>query len=261
MRKNHNRSMSFNVTSGDDVILATNRTDIINAREGNDQIIETGTARTGRKIDYFNGNAGDDVIQTRWGRDIVNGGADNDMIQSRSDAGEPLVAQDPSQAPFNADQPYSWRVTNDVLTGGGGSDTFMFRLDLNARPEIAAKHVDANGVIDWEGVAGENDAAHLHWVDSIGTDVITDYNKSQGDVIKIEGHTAAIDITYVDRNRDGQDESIIQIRSDQGGAGSHNGDQIGTIIVYGDRVEVADVSVDAGVHHGAYDNISDLLLA
>jgi Ca2+-binding RTX toxin-like protein len=261
MRSYKKWSKKFATTNGDDTIVATDRSDVIFAKAGNDQISETGMAWAGRKTDMFFGGAGDDTILTRWGKDIVNGGADNDVIQSRSDAGEPEIAQDPNLPTFNDDQPFSGKVSNDVLTGGGGSDTFRFRLDLDARPEIAAKHADANGVIDWHEVAGENGEAHLHWVNSIGTDVITDFRKAEGDKIEIEGHTATIDITYADRNNDGREESIIKIRSDQGGAGSHDGDQLGTIIVYGDRVEEADVSVNADVHHGAYETISELLLA
>ncbi len=243
---------------GDDTLLGSRRSDSIYGRAGNDKILDIGG---GQKDDAFFGGAGNDVIHTRWGKDFAFGGAGDDMIVSRSDGGEPLVAQDASISPFNAGQPFSGRVSNDHLSGGKGADTFMFRLDLNARPDIAAKHIDDDGTIDWEGVAGENGAAHLHWVETIGTDTIRDFSKAQGDMIKIEGHTAAIDITYADKNRDGIEESIIKIRSDQGGAGSHNGDSIGTIVVYGDRVEVGDVAVDAGVHHGAYANINDMMIA
>lgn len=254
------RPWSLKSTDGDDTLLGSNRSDFINGRAGNDTILDLGTAN-GARPDFFFGGAGNDVIRTQWGRDKVVGGSGNDLIVSRSDAGEPLVAQNPSQATYNKDQPYGGNATNDVLTGGDGSDTFLFRMDLDARPDIVAKHVDDAGIVDWEGVAGENSAAHLHWVNSIGKDTITDFNRAQGDMIKIEGHTAAIDIKYADINRDGKMESIIAVRSDQGGAGSHNGDSLGTIVVFGDRVEIGDVAVNAGVHHGAYGSINDMMIA
>lgn len=246
-------------TDGDDLFVGSNRADFVMGRGGNDTILDLGTARHSR--DVFMGGAGNDTIRTHWGVDIVLGGSGDDLIVSRSDAGEPKIAQDPSLPTFNKGQPYGGRVTNDILTGGQGADTFLFRMDLNARPDIAAKHVDAAGNIDWHDVAGENGAPHLHWVDSIGRDVITDFGKSQGDKISIEGHTAAIEIIYRDINRDGREESIIKVTSNQGGAGSHNGDSLGRIVVYGDRVEVSDVAVNAGVHHGAYGSIDDLMVA
>ena len=34
---------------------------------------------------------------------------------------------------------------------------------VNAKEEIVAKHVNADGTIDWVGVTGENNAVHDHW--------------------------------------------------------------------------------------------------
>jgi Ca2+-binding RTX toxin-like protein len=230
------------------------------SNSGDDVMIDRSTSGTAR-ADTFRAGDGDDVIRTRWGKDTVMGGDGDDLIVSRADAGEPRIAQDSSLSPYNRGQPFNSNRTDDKFTGGDGADTFFFRMDLNARPEIIAKHTDESGEVDWHGVAGENGAAHLHWVEGIGTDKIMDYSKAEGDKIKIAGHTAEIDITYADLNRDGKVESIIAIRSNQGGAGSHDGDSLGKIIVCGDRVEEGDVAVDAGVHFGVYGSVDDMAVA
>ena len=59
---------------------------------------------------------------------------------------------------------------------------------------IVDQHKNAStGVINWgmNGVAGENDNYHDHWVDGIGIDTITDFSGNGGgnDHILIQGHT------------------------------------------------------------------------
>ena len=102
-------------------------------------------------------------------------GIGNDTLLGRSDAGETPAAQGGVQVfggePFNA--------SDDVLQGGTGADRFRFELTLNGREDIVAKHVNADGTIDWRGVTGENNAVHDHWVESIGDDVILDFNRSR----------------------------------------------------------------------------------
>jgi hypothetical protein len=61
-------------------------------------------------------------------------------------------------------------------------------------------------------------------------------------------------------NADGVDESIITLFSNQGGAGAHDGDQLGTVTVFGDMVEEGDIELDAMAHHGAFGSISDMPL-
>ena len=69
---------------------------------------------------------------------------------------------------------------------------------------------------------------HDHWVESIGDDVILDFNRAAGDTIEVAGHTIGMrDITYGDSNGDGVDDySLITLYSNQG-AGAHNGDDLG----------------------------------
>lgn len=144
---------------------------------------------------------------------------------------------------------------NDVLEGGDGADSFTFMLVQNGTDDIVAEHTNANGVVNWAGVAGENDYTHDHWTDSIGHDIILDYDKSEGDKIIVEGHTAnVLSVTYhTDEN--GEDYSLIMLYSQQGAnGGAHDEDDLGTITVYGDRVEESDIETDAMVNYG-YDEL------
>jgi hypothetical protein len=137
-----------------------------------------------------------------------------------------------------------------VLRGGLGEDKFVFKLLLNAKPEILVKYTRADGSVNWHGVAGENNHVHDHWVESLGNDVILDFDKGEGDQIRIEGHTVAIAAIEYGSDAGGA-YSLIRLRSDQGaGGGAHNQDRLGTIKVYGDRVTECDISLNAGVHYG-----------
>ncbi|CTQ55747.1 hypothetical protein LP7551_04293 [Roseibium album] len=110
-------------------------------------------------------------------------------------------------------------------------------------------------------MAGENANIHDHWVDQIGHDTITDFNREEGDRIVIEGHTTKIrSITYGDSNGDGVvDHTVISLYSDQGsGGGAHNNDDLGTITVYGDLVTQNDISTSAKPAYGIVRSIADL---
>ncbi|NRB02368.1 MAG: calcium-binding protein [Rhodobacteraceae bacterium] len=190
-----------------------------------------------------------DRVSLGEGSQYVDTGGGNDMIYSYSDGGEPDAAQTGGEtgrqtAPVPEDQSF------DVIKGGQGRDTFNFRLLLNATDEILEEHTRGDGSINWRGVAGENDAVHLHWVESIGTDVILDFSKQDKDKIDIRGHTVEIaSITYDED--EGGDFSLIQLRSQQGdGGGAHDEDLLGQIKVYGDKVTEDDIRVKANVFYG-----------
>ena len=244
-------------TTESETLLGTASADWVSGDDGDDTLIDAG-GRTQTGNDALRGGAGEDMIYSQWGRDWLSGGRNHDHLISRSDAGEPEIAQDPAAEKYYDAE--NLTRTQDTLRGGAGNDQFLFRIDLNATAEIIAKHTDDAGDIDWEGVTGENGAPHLHWVESIGDDRIMDYSEAQGDQIVIEGHTAAFVIRHRDLNGDGIGESIIHLYSDQGGAGAHNGDQLGSITVYGDRVEANDICLDNMAHHGAFGNISEMPL-
>ncbi|CCQ52888.1 hypothetical protein [Crocosphaera watsonii] len=49
---------------------------------------------------------------------------------------------------------------------------------------------------------------------------------------------------------------MIDLISNQGGAGAHDSDLVGSIAVYGDIVNQSDLTVDKTVFYGAYESIS-----
>jgi hypothetical protein len=113
---------------------------------------------------------------------------------------------------------------------------------------------DEEGNIDWtmDGVAGENDSVHDHWVEGVGNDTITDFNADDGDRIVIKGHTVRIEVEQLDSDDEDEeaDYTLISLFSDQGGnGGAHDGDALGTITVLDALLTEDDISVDAGVYY------------
>lgn len=206
----------------------------------------------------FEGTRRSEKFLAGSGSQTVNAGAGNDRIISYADAGEP----DPAQTPGSEGRVYApvpEGSGDDVFTGGAGRDTFEFHVLLNARPEVIEQHTNSRGHVNWGAVAGENDNVHDHWVEGIGNDTITDFSKEEGDKIVVRGHTITIDsVTYSSDDRGSY--SLITIYSQQGNggaggantaAGAHDEDPLGTIKVYGDKVEIDDIVVkNAGVVDG-----------
>jgi Ca2+-binding RTX toxin-like protein len=257
-------------TGGNDTLVGSKGRDWLDGAAGDDTLVDAGGMRRA-KSDVFNGGDGKDTIYLHFGTDRANGGADDDTIVSRSDAGEPMPAQGGSA--YNANQPFRGKASNDVLTGGAGSDTFQFRFDLDAKPEILAKHQLAHaadehggpGVIDWEGVTGENGGVHLHWVQSIGSDTITDFTRNV-DKIELYGHT--VDIGSIEKNVDAdhdglKDDSIVHVISQQGAnGGAHDEDSLGSINVLNVAdISTGDITIHADVHLGAFGSIDDMFVA
>jgi Ca2+-binding RTX toxin-like protein len=208
--------------------------------------------------DSLSGGSGADLLVGGFGADRMDGGTGNDVLLSRSDAGEMVAAQDGTTQIFAAETA-AFKQVNDTLTGGAGGDTFRFEGMVNAKDEIVAKHVNADGTIDWVGVTGENGAVHDHWVDGFGNDVIRDFNRAQGDKIEISAHTAEVkSIEHKDSNGDGRnDYSVITVISQQGNAGAHDEDLLGTITVYCNLVKQSDITVTQTVY-GAYEKVDSL---
>ena len=239
---------------GDDDVAGMAGRDMLDGGKGNDMIWG------GSGNDRLSGAAGNDLLVGGFGADRMDGGSGNDVLLSRSDAGEMVAAQDGKTQIFAKESAAFVHNANDVLTGGSGADTFRFEGLVNAKDEIVAKHVNADGTIDWAGVTGENGNVHDHWVDGFGNDVITDFNRKQGDKIEISAHTAEVkSIQHLDSNGDGKaDYSLITVISQQGNAGAHDEDLLGTIKVYGNLVKASDITVDNMSVYGAYEKVGQL---
>ena len=220
--------------------------------------------------DKLVGTSKEDRINGGHGLDQLQGGAGNDVLLSRSDGREPRIAQeygrdDDPEREINRttrtlypNQPIE---ADDILIGGKGADTFRFEVLINAKRNIILKHVEANGRINWTGVAGENNRVHDHWVDRLGDEMILDFNRADGDKIEIVGHTVDVyKVEHQDSDRDGVlDSTVLYIQSNQGnGGGAHNKDKLGTISVFGDLVTGADYTVDASKNYGIVETIAEL---
>jgi len=251
----------LNGTTGGNVLFSGGSADTVAGMAGNDTLNSgSGDDKVwgGSGNDNLSGGSGADLLVGGFGADRMDGGTGNDVLLSRADAGEMVAAQDGTTQIF-ADETAAFKAVNDTLTGGRGADTFRFELQVNAKDEIVAKHVNDDGTIDWVGVTGENNATHDHWVDGFGNDVIRDFNRSQGDKIEISAHTGEVQsIVHKDSNGDGRnDYSVITVISQQGNAGAHDEDLLGTITVYGNLVKASDITTDQTVY-GAYEKVDSL---
>ena len=223
----------------------------------------------GYRDDFVVGTEVDNRLDGGHGEDLIYGGAGDDLLISRSDGREPVIAQlyddgddpngeiDPVTRTLYADQPIA---SDDWLIGGPGADTFRFEILINAKERILFKHVNDDGTIDWKGVTGENNQVHDHWVDRIGDEVISDFNRDEGDTIEVVGHTVDVyKLTHHDSDGDGVlDASVLHLQSNQGNAGAHNKDQLGTVTVYGDLVRESDYTVNAHANLGIVETIGEL---
>ncbi|MEM1277935.1 MAG: hypothetical protein AAGH74_15535, partial [Pseudomonadota bacterium] len=155
-------------TLGDEVIddttpIATSDArDVVEAKGGDDSVDGQGgddELYGGYGDDQLYGGEGDDVIYGGRGSDLMVGGAGNDIIVGRSDAGEQRIGQlaignptrpDPD-GEVNPDRQklYGWEnmplVSDDIMVGGEGEDTFLFTAQINAKLEIIEKHTRADG--------------------------------------------------------------------------------------------------------------------
>ena len=153
----------------------------------------------------------------------------DDYIVMWGNAGEPTIAQDPDLPTYYQPEP----LRAQFVSGGGGADFWQFSPVINAKPAIIAKHTREDGTVNWgmDGVAGENDNPHDHWVEGFGDVSIMDFDAD--DRILIEGHTTVVHWASYgnDYNQNGTIDTRIMLRSDQGGAGAHDGDDLGWIIL------------------------------
>ena len=275
-----NRSGPQPFLAGNDLLQGLDGRDTLDGGFGDDTL-QGGTGSDSLLGDYgddvLEGGEGNDILDGGRGSDVLIGGAGDDLLISRSDAGGQRIGQLALGTPTRPDPDnevnperqklYGWEdqplVSDDILFGGEGRDTFFFNPLLNAKKDIILDHVNADRTIDWANVAGENDELHDHWVDSFGIDIIGDYNADEDEIVII-GHTARIKVDYEEIDTDGDgvfDDmiSIITVYSQQGAnGGAHTQDLIGQIVVYGDLVDEDDVYVEFQPTLGIVETVDEL---
>ena len=263
--------------AGDDLLIGGFGKDALRGQAGNDEIYgdEIITADDFDSEGYFTdeaialhgndslkGEDGDDFLEDQLGKDRLVGGDGDDTLVSISDSnvpaenlaiganvddGDDIEKLEFVRKYYNPDD----LKANDKLTGGAGADTFKFDLLINAKQSIYEQHIQDDGSINWgmNGVAGENNNYHDHWVDGIGYDLITDFSGSggEGDAIVITGHTVKFTVLKEKANR-----VKLGIYSDQGndgvrGGGAHDMDVLGVIFIKHDGN--FDVNADVTLTH------------
>ena len=252
--------------SGSDLMEGLGGDDVLDGAEGDDVIYG------GYGDDSLEGGDGNDLIDGGRGSDIAYGGDGDDTLVVRSDAGEQRIGQLAIGEPTRGDpdnevneelqklkgyegQPL---LSDDILFGGAGKDTFAILPQLNGKLEIIEKHVRSDGTINWAGVAGENNELHDHWTDHTGNIIIGDYDADE-DHIAVIGHTANVYVEYDDVDGDGDEESLITVISQQhGGGGAHTQDLLAQVVVFGDRVDEDDIQTDDGVTYGVVESYDDV---
>lgn len=194
-------------------------------------------------VEKVNGTGGDDnlVVHAVLGEPTIYQDYEAAGTGATGENGETLRADDENDPVNPGTRTYFPKLPEfDVLhhmKGKGGADEYLIRTYISGKPAIVGRHVGDGGVIDWEGVAGENDNVHDHWVDFAGLIYINGFKRKQGDTIRVQGHTVSLKSITRFLNY-----SIITIESQQGdGGGAHDEDMLAHIIVRGDRVKESDI--------------------
>jgi Ca2+-binding RTX toxin-like protein len=243
---------------GDDFIRGGGGGDSVDGGAGDDDLRGGAGADSiagGAGRDMIRGGQGDDWIESGRGDDEVRAGAGADTILSLSWGGEPEIAQDPGAEKVEPGEPLT---DDDLILPGRGADTLIFRWLLDAREEILDKHRDPEtGDVDYRAVAGENGAAHDHWVEYGGDKVVKGYDPDE-DTLVFEGHTLRLrSAELVDADGDRRaDDTVLTFYSEQGGAGAHQGDHLGTVTFLNAEIAAEDVTTNAGVFYGVEDPFS-----
>ncbi|AFZ59157.1 calcium-binding protein [Anabaena sp. PCC 7938] len=139
----------------------------------------------------LNGLAGNDRIFGSFGNDTIDGGSGDDFLEGNQDDdiinggdGNDSIFGDKAGATYVGNDTLNGQAGNDSLTGGLGADIFGF---------------GGTGLSTQQNVAN-----------SIGNDIVTDFNSAEGDQIQLSqvsftafavtGSLTAADITFVTTN-------------------------------------------------------------
>lgn len=164
---------SANRTVGDLLTISNNaaQNQTLNAGDGRDVVIGNANVNT------INGDGGSDAIYGMGGNDVIDGGAEIDFIDGGADndtlrggAGNDVILGG------SGDDTLFGGTGNDILVGGSGGDTFVWDQSYTGT--------------------------------SANSDVITDYQRGQNDVVELRSDSA-LDINLVTVTASGGD---LQVR-------------------------------------------------
>lgn len=189
------------------------------------------------------GTRGDDVLvkKAKSGEAMIAQRYDLAGTGATGPNGETLRADDPSD-PINDFWTAYWvgpfRDKPTQMIGRGGADQFVIETYISGKPAVVLQHVGDDGLIDWAGVAGENDYVHDHWVEFFGIVVIRDFNQEDGDTLEVRGHTVALrSLKVIGGN------TYVVVQSQQGnGGGAHDEDVLGYIEIQNAELSEDDIT-------------------
>ena len=213
-------------TFGNDTLQGTTGNDRIDARQGNDSIFgndgddtllagasgrDTISGGNGNDIiqgniedNFLIGNAGADSIDGTFGEDTLEGGDGNDTLKAGSDA---LITANNEIIPDlgsdilrggNGDDSLIGNSSRDVMSGDAGNDTLLGksgndRLDGGSGNDVLDGGRGNDAFIlrindDADTVTGGEGADQFFFFKggSRGIDTITDFNRAEGDRIRID---------------------------------------------------------------------------
>jgi Ca2+-binding RTX toxin-like protein len=155
---------------GDDTISGWAGASFLTGDDGNDVI------NGGSGFDRTNGNAGNDLIHGNGGDDWVTGGRDNDVLFG--DDGADIL-----NGNLGADT-CDGGVANDVVRGGQGDDVLFG----------GAGDDYVSGDLGDDTVTGGTGADTFRAFAGGGHDLITDFNRAEGDRIQLDPGTAHTEV-------------------------------------------------------------------
>ncbi len=207
------------------------------------------TGGTGR--DFITGSSQGDVLDGGAGNDVVNGGDGGDILLSMGWGGRPGAWLHRGRGDTG-----DLVDDTDMLTGGDGADRFIFRWLIDGKDHIIDRNRDSNGNVDYtmSGVAGENSNVHDHWVQSMGTKIVTDFDASEGDTLEFEGHVIFLDnAKHTDFDGDGNTDTVLSFRTWTRFQNAHSGDWVGEVVVLDEIIQASDIELQRYVYYGVED--------
>ena len=169
---------------------------------------------------------------------VVNGYAGEPKVNRRNTRPDPY--NEIKNGTFFPGQPFHQHIRAFM---GDGADLVDLQVFISGKGRIIERNANDNGVINWngDGVAGENNLKHDHWVDKYGRMTIYFFNPNV-DRVSVTGHTVERGPV---RHRNGNTHvTVISQQGDQGADdGAHDMDRLGKIIFVG--VEMNEAQVDA----------------